>query len=67
MIGYSEGRFRGGDATFTSGGQCENGLKMIFVIGEAKVPTSGGNDPGPGGDQPHGTESPQSPENQGCE
>ena len=42
IIGYSEGSFRANDATFTSGGQCEDGLKMIFVIGQATVPPVGG-------------------------
>ena len=39
-IGYSEGSFRANDATFTSGGQCEDGLKMIFVIGRLEVLTT---------------------------
>lgn len=50
LTSYSEGDFRALDHTFTSGGQCEDGLKMIIVIGEASVPTSGGDDPGTGGD-----------------
>ena len=40
VIGYSEGSFRANDATFTSGGQCEDGLKMILLIGEFEVPTT---------------------------
>ena len=43
MLGYSDGRLRDNDATFTSGGQCEDGLKMIIIIGEVEVPTSDGN------------------------
>ena len=38
MLGYSDGSLRANDATFTSGGQCEDGLKMIFVIGQVTVP-----------------------------
>ena len=40
VIGYSEGSLRANDATFTSGGQCEDGLKMIFVIGRLEVSTT---------------------------
>ena len=43
MLGYSDGGFRANDDTFTSGGQCEDGLKMIIAIGEVEVPTSDGN------------------------
>ena len=43
MLGYSEGSFRANDDTFTSGGQCEDGLKMILLIGELEVPTTKGN------------------------
>ena len=43
MLGYSEGRLRANDATFPSGGQCEDGLKMIIAIGEVEVPTLDGN------------------------
>ena len=47
MLGYSDGEFRANDATFTSGGQCEDGLRMIITIGDVdldtKVPTSDGN------------------------
>ena len=42
VIGYSEGEFRANDRTFTSGGQCEDGLKMMVIIGEVEVPTSDG-------------------------
>jgi hypothetical protein len=62
LTGYSEGSFRRNDETFTSGGQCEDGLKMIFVIGEATVPTvddSGGN--------PHVTAGSPPPNSEGCE
>ena len=41
-LGYSEGEFRANDHAFTSGGQCEDGLKMIIVIGDIEVPTSDG-------------------------
>ena len=41
IIGYSDGSFRRDDDTFTSGGQCEDGLKMILVIGDAEFLTSG--------------------------
>ena len=58
FIGYSEGRLRGNDDTFISGGQCEDGLKMIIAIGDVEVPTVGGN--------PYGQD-PMSPNNQGCE
>lgn len=34
ITGYSNGSFRRSDADFTSGGQCDGGLKMIIVIGE---------------------------------
>ena len=40
MLGYSDGSLRANDATFTSGGQCEDGLKMIFVIGRLEVSTT---------------------------
>ena len=54
-LGYSEGNFRANDATFTSGGQCDDGVKMIVIIAEASVPTY---DPGAGGgNQPHATSS----------
>ena len=45
MLGYSDGEFRANDATFTSGGQCEDGLRMIITIGDVdiEVPTSDGN------------------------
>jgi hypothetical protein len=42
VLGYSDGTLRANDHTFTSGGQCEDGLKMIFVIGELEVPTTEG-------------------------
>ena len=41
-LGYSEGSLRANDATFTSGGQCEDGVKMIIAIEEIEVPTSDG-------------------------
>ena len=41
-LGYSEGNFRANDRTFTSGGQCEDGVKMIIAIEEIEVPTSDG-------------------------
>ena len=55
IIGYSNGSFRRDDQNFTSGGQCESGLKMIIAIGETEFSTSdnrsGGDssrhDPGP--------------------
>ena len=43
MLGYSDGRFRANDNIFASGGQCEDGLKIIIAIGEVEVPTSDGN------------------------
>ena len=43
MLGYSDGEFRANDATFTFGGQCEDGLRMIIIIGDTEVPTSSGN------------------------
>jgi hypothetical protein len=52
------------DAAFTSGGQCEDGLKMIFIIGEASVPPVGGDNSG--GD-PHGTAGPPSANSEGRE
>jgi hypothetical protein len=42
VLGYSEGSFRANDNTFTSGGQCEDGLKIVFVIGELKASTTEG-------------------------
>ena len=63
LKGYSGGEFRANDATFTSGGQCEGGVKMMIVIGDVEVPTVGGNGPG---DYPHSPD-PTSPNNQGCE
>ena len=68
-IGYSEGSFRANDATFTSGGQCEDGLKMIFVIGQAPVPPVGGGGGGDnsGGNQHGGTGPPSTPNNGGRE
>ena len=41
-LGYSVGSLRANEATFTSGGQCEDGVKMIIAIGEIEVPTSDG-------------------------
>ena len=41
IIDYSDGSFRRDDDTFTSGSQCEDGLKMILVIGDAEFLTSG--------------------------
>ena len=54
-IGYSDGHHRADDDDFTSGGQCEDGLKMIIAIGETESVTSGnrygnssqGSDPSP--------------------
>ena len=46
MLGYSDGEFRANDITFTSGGQCEDGLRLIIVIGDIEVLTSGGNSGG---------------------
>ena len=37
MIGYSDGRHILNDDNFTSGGQCEDGLKMIILIGDSEV------------------------------
>ena len=51
MLGYSGGELRGNDELYNSGGQCEDGLKMIIIIGETEVPTLGasyGSDQGPG-------------------
>ena len=52
MLGYSNGEFRAGDGDYLSGGQCEDGLKMIIVIGQTEVPTSGGNGGGQGPGSP---------------
>ena len=41
-LGYSEGSLRANDTTFTSGGLCEDGVKVIIAIGEIEVPTSDG-------------------------
>ena len=50
MLGYSNGDLgTSGENGPTSGGQCEDGLKMIIIIGEA--PTSGPG--GDGGGDPH--------------
>ena len=63
LKGYSGGEFRANDDTFTSGGQCEGGIKMIIAIGDVEVPTVGGKDLG---DNPHGPD-PMSSNNQGRE
>ena len=63
FIGYSEGRLRANDDTFTSGGQCEDGLKMIIAIGDVEVPTVGVNGLGGNSHSPD----PMSPNDQGCE
>ena len=65
-IGYSEGSFRRNDAAFTSGGQSEDGLKMIFVIRQATVPTVDGGDDNSGGNQ-DGSTGPPPPDNEGRE
>ena len=66
LIGYSEGSFRANDNTFTSGGQCEDGLKMIFAIGYAPVPPADGGGDDSGGNQDGSTGQPP-PDNEGRE
>ena len=66
LIGYSEGSFRANDNTFTSGGQCEDGLKMIFAIGQAPEPPVDGSGNDSGGNQDGDTGQPP-PDNGGRE
>ena len=56
MLGYSNGELRRNDGDHLSGGQCEDGLKMIIVIGDTEVPTSGGTGGGQGPGSPAPTQ-----------
>ena len=63
VLGYSDGDLgSSGENGPTLGGQCEDGLKMIIMIGEA--PTSGPDDNGGGNPQdPRPSEQGLLPEN----